>query len=171
MDRQLLGFSLGGPIIRDRAHFFVSSEFERRNQPPAGFNIFRDDPLLVRISPETVQSIADEFSNQFDYDVGDAGPYPLEQELGNIFGRVDWAFDNGLRLTLRNIFAYAQNDQSPNRAAFEPYELSSNAVFRTATSNTTSLQLFKDFGGRGANEPRAKTYVTTTRGTPTPHRA
>ena len=56
VDRSLFGLSVGGPIIRDKAHFFIASEFERRNQPPTGFNLDRDDPFLVRISPEDMQA-------------------------------------------------------------------------------------------------------------------
>jgi hypothetical protein len=161
VDRQLLGLSVGGPIITDKAHFFVSGEFERRRQPPTGFNLFRDSPLTVRISEETVNTIGEQLDGQFGLKAGDAGPYPLEQELGNAFARMDWAFDNGQRLTVRNIFAYARNDQSPNRAAFEPYELSSNAVFRTATTNTTSVQLFSPLGDRGANELNLSLHRST----------
>lgn len=152
VDRRLVALSVGGPIVRDRGHFFVASEFERRRQPPTGFNLFRDDPLLVRISPETVTAIQDEFDSQFGFDAGEAAPYPLAQELRNVFGRMDWNFPGGTRLTFRNIYAWARNDESPNRAAFEPYEFSSNAVFRTASSNTTSLQVFSPVGEASANE-------------------
>jgi hypothetical protein len=161
VDRRLVGLSVGGPILTDRAHFFVSGEFERRRQPPTGFNLFRDSPLTVRISEETVSTIRDELENQFGLAAGDAGPYPLEQELANVFGRVDWIFDDGQRLTVRNILAHARNDQSPNRAAFEPYELSSNAVFRSATTNTTSAQLYSPLGDRGANELNLSLHRST----------
>ncbi len=152
VDRTLLGLSVGGPIIQDRAHFFVSGEFERRKQPPTGYNLLRDDPLLVRLSPEAVGDFSDELANQFGLETGIAGPYPLKQELANVFGRVDWTLANGQRMTVRNVFAYASNDESPNRFAFEPYGLSSNAVHRKGLNNTTSFQLFSDLGDRGANE-------------------
>jgi hypothetical protein len=153
-------------VVRDRGHFFFSSEFERRRQPPSGYNIFRDDPLLVRISPETVNGIDQFLDTRFGLDAGEAGPYPLEQELVNVFGRLDWAFEGGTRLTVRNIFARASNDESPNRAAFEPYEFSSNAVFRTATTNTTSMQLFSELGERGANELNLSFQVSSDESTP-----
>lgn len=152
VERNLFGASVGGPLIRDRLHFFVSGEFEERKQPPVGFNLGRDDPLLVRISNESVGDVASLFDDRWGVDVGDAGPYSLGLELANIFGRIDWNFANGNRLTVRNIFAHARNDQSPNRAAFEPYELSSNAVFREATNNTTTVQLFSPLGDRSSNE-------------------
>ena len=36
VDRSLLAFSVGGPVIHDALHFFVAGEFERRRQPPNG---------------------------------------------------------------------------------------------------------------------------------------
>lgn len=152
VDRTLVGFSVGGPIIRDKAHFFVTGEFENRNQPPTGFNVGRDDAALVRVSPGGVESFQNVFEPQFGLDTGIAGPFTLEQELVNIFARVDWNFDNGNRLTVRNVFANANNDESPNRSAFEAYELSSNAVLRSSMNNTASIHFFSDFGTTGANE-------------------
>ncbi len=151
VDRSLVGLSVGGPLIRDRAHFFVSGEFERRNQPPSGFNLGRDDPLLVRVGSESLTE-ATSLLEALGVESGRADAYPLSTDLANVFARLDWNFAGGSRLIVRNIFARARNDESPNRAAFEPYELSSNAVFREALSNTTSLQLFTPFGDRAANE-------------------
>ena len=34
--QQQFGFSIGGPILRDRVHFFVAPEFQRRYEPAAG---------------------------------------------------------------------------------------------------------------------------------------
>jgi hypothetical protein len=161
VDRTLFGLSVGGPIVRDRGHFFVSGEFEERHQPPSGFNLFRDDPALVRISPVAIQEFQDLFETRYGLETGKAGPYPLGQELANVFGRVDWDFHNGHRITFRNVFARAVNDEPPNRSVFQPYELSSNAVFRTSVNNTASLQVFSELPGGGANELTLELQRTT----------
>ena len=152
VDRSLMAVSVGGPVIRDAVHVFVAGEFEKRSQPPSGFNLFRDDPSLIRISEEAVESADSIFSSLFQADIGRSGPYPLKQNLANVFGRLDWNLEGGHRLTIRHLFAHASNDQEPNRSAFLPYELSSNGVFRNATNHLTSLQLFSEFGERYANE-------------------
>lgn len=151
VDRSLLGLSLGGPLVRNKAHFFIAGEWESRNQPPSGFNVFRDPVGLTRVSESTVQNVTDYFSG-FGLDVGDAGPSPLSTDLGNVFARVDWSINNTHRLTIRNIFAKASSDDSPNRAIFDAYEFSSYTSRRKSVNNTTSLQLFSDFGGGSANE-------------------
>lgn len=152
IQRTLLGISAGGPLVRDRGHIFTSGEFERRSQPPSGYNLGRDPAELVGIVPGAMEAFQAYFDNAWGVETGKAGAYSLDQTLGNVFTRADWSFDNGNRLTVRNVFAYAANHDSPNRAPFEPYELSSNAVMRRSTSNTASAQFFLDMGNRGGNE-------------------
>lgn len=151
VDRTLFNLAVGGPIVRDKAHFFVASEFERRHQPPDGYNLGRDDPSLVRISPDALTEFQDRLQSQYGLDAGDGGAYTLGQELSNVFARLDWNIDPSNRLTIRSTYAEATNDESPNRSTFQPYELSSNAVFRRSMSLSTSAQLFTDIG-RWANE-------------------
>lgn len=152
VDRNLVGFTASGPVIRDKAHFLVSAEFEGRQQPPTGFNLRRDDPALIRISPEAMTEFQETFESRFGLETGTAGPFPLDQDLANVFARLDWSLGNGNRLTLRNVFAGATNDETPNRQFFDPYELSSNQVFRDSWSNTTSAQLFSSWGDQKSNE-------------------
>lgn len=152
VDRSLLALSVGGPLVPDRGHFFFSAEVEERHQPPAGYNLFRDDPSLIRIDPEVLDSFRQTWESGLGLPAGRAGLYSLEQTLGNAFARVDWHFPGGTRLIARNIFSRATHDEPPNRAGFGAYELGSNAVFRESTSNTTSLQVFSDVGRDGVNE-------------------
>ena len=166
IQRTLVGATVGGPIIRDKAHVLLATEFERRSQPPSGYNSGRDLSALVGIEPSTLQAFGSLLESGFGLEPGTAGTYPLDQTLGNVFARLDWHFDGGDRLTARNVFAYADNDEGPNRAPFEPYEFSSNAVFRTSTSNVTSVQYFSDFGNRGGNEIDLTVQRTTDRTTP-----
>ncbi|MCH7532932.1 MAG: carboxypeptidase regulatory-like domain-containing protein [Gemmatimonadetes bacterium] len=166
VDRSLFGFSAGGPIVRDRVHFYISTEFEERGKPPTGFNLVRDDPAVIQISPESMGAFQDLFEGSFGVDTGLGGPYTLNQELANIFARVDASLGGGHRLTARNVFAWAQNDETPNRTAFEPYELSSNAILRESATNTASFQLFSEMGNGGGNELELSVQRTTDQTTP-----
>ncbi|MBT3773659.1 MAG: TonB-dependent receptor [Gemmatimonadales bacterium] len=167
VDRSLLSFSVGGPVVLDKGHFFVAAEFERRNQPPSGYNLFRDPESLVRISGESMDEFASLMQTDHGVDVGNAAAYPLSQQLSNVFVRSDWNFDNGTRLTLRNVFSHATNDESPNRSAFLPYELSSNTVQRTSMNNITSLQLFSPLGDRFSNEFDMTVQISSDESAPT----
>lgn len=152
VDRSVVAFSVGGPIVRDKGHFFVAGEFERRHQPPAGYNLGREPTSLVRVSEDAMDGLTSTMAQQHGVDVGAPGIYTLGQTLSNVFARSDWSFGGGDRLVIRNVFARASNDEAPNRSAFLPYELSSNAVFRRSTNNITSVQLFSGVGEHAANE-------------------
>ena len=164
--RELLGVSAGGPLVRDRIHYFVAGEIERRTTSPAGYNAGRDDPALVGITPETLEAFKTVFDQGLGIDTGHYGAYDLNQQLANAFARVDWSLSGGNRLTIRDVFARASNDESPNRTPFEPYGFSSNAVFRTSTNNLLSAQLFTDLGRAGGNELDLSVQRTTDRTKP-----
>lgn len=166
VDRSLVAFSIGGPIVRDRAHFFVAGEFEERGQPPIGFNLYRDDPLLVRISPPAIQELDNLFDTMFGLQIGEAGAYRLGQQLSNVFARVDWDFASGTRLMVRNLFSLAENDRSPNRLGGDPYGLASNAVSHRSLNNTASIQLLSQLGDWASNELDLNVQRTTDRSLP-----
>lgn len=150
--RAVVGGSVGGPILRDRVHLFLAGELERNTQPPAGYNLGRDASELVGILPIAVESFQAVFQQQHGIDTGEAGVFELDQTLWNLFARLDWVVNSRTRIALRNVFAMARNDQSPNRFPFEPYGFSSNGALQRSVSNTTSLQVFSDFGSSAGNE-------------------
>ncbi|MEJ2205672.1 MAG: carboxypeptidase regulatory-like domain-containing protein, partial [Gemmatimonadota bacterium] len=166
VQRGLVAFSAGGPLVRDQTHLFVAAEVERRSRLPSGYNVGRDAAELVGITPEAMAAFQEHFTADHGLDPGIAEAYPLDQDLVNLFGRVDRQLGPKHRLTVRDIFARATNDESPNRAAFEPYELSSNAVFRTSTTNTLSAQLFTDLGNQSGHEVDLTIQRTTDRTNP-----
>ncbi|MBT8405097.1 MAG: carboxypeptidase regulatory-like domain-containing protein, partial [Gemmatimonadetes bacterium] len=152
VDRSLFALSAGGPLVRDRGQVYIAAEAESRSRPPSGFNLFRDAPSVVRIAPDQLGDLQESLASQFDLDAGTGGAYALEQQLANVFARVDWNFPGGSRLTVRNIFSLTTNDESPNRSAFDEYELSSNGVERRSMSNTTSFQLFSPISAMVSNQ-------------------
>jgi hypothetical protein len=163
--RELVGLSAGGPLARDRIHWFLAGEVERRTRSPVGYNSGKDDAALVGITPETLELFKSLFDPGHGVDTGEFGPYALHQDLANLFARVDWSFVGGSRLTVRTVFARAANDESPNRTPFEPYGFSSNAVFRTSTHGLLSAQLLTDLGDGGGNELDLSLQRTTDRTT------
>ena len=119
------GFDAGGPILKDRAHFFVAGEFETRRQPPDGFHVGVDDPILTRLSPDTVGRVQDVIAG-FGVDAGQAGLYDLDNALINLFARFDYQLNPRHAATLRLNLASAGDDAATNRLAGDAYELSSS---------------------------------------------
>jgi hypothetical protein len=96
------GASFSGPIIKDKLHFFVSADLQRKTQP-----IFAADPRSTAVNPDSLQRVINALQNV--YGVPNAAQYfgQFEQDQDNtvLFGRIDWQLNNKHRLTLRQNFS------------------------------------------------------------------
>ena len=147
-DNSVLGFTLGGPIQRDRVHFFLSGEFEGRNQPNSlGFESGSNGLGLDPASITQVRTIADGYGLEF----GDASAYTNENPALNLFGRVDVQLSDAHRLSVKHTFASADDDDSPSRGGgfFEPQSATYDFTNET---NTSVVQLFSSLGDGFSNE-------------------
>ncbi|MDX1579695.1 MAG: hypothetical protein R3266_14510, partial [Gemmatimonadota bacterium] len=127
LDNVFVGFDAGGPIVRDRLHLFVAGELESRRKAPDGFLVGVDDPVLSRLSPDSVARFTDILAD-FGADAGEAGTFTLENDLANVFARLDLQLDEGSSAMVRYAFAGADDDPAPNRLPGDAYELSSNGT-------------------------------------------
>ncbi len=152
VSRTLGGFSLGGPVIRDRAHFFVATEFERQTSPPQGFLLGREPASTTRLGVAEVEDASEAIRSFVGEAPGSYGKLELDRELLNVFARFDAQLGASHRLSVRELLARAENDDAPNRLGFDPYGLSSNGVRRSATSNSLSAELTSILGRAGTNE-------------------
>jgi hypothetical protein len=142
------GFSIGGPIVKDRVHFFVSPEFQRRFEPAAG-------PYLGQTSaPYPVSSAEiDRFQTLlagYGIDAGSAGPAQNANPLRNIFGRLDIAPSVNNRLVLRYNYGRAEDDVLNRDPTL--LRLTSNSHSFTSVKNSAVAQLFTSFEGGAGNE-------------------
>ncbi len=79
------GFALGGPIVKDKAHFFFTYEGKRFDTPTAVVPAADAEPAMSGLPPE----VASEF-----------GPANLNFEQNYYFGKVDWEPSNNDRIEL-----------------------------------------------------------------------
>jgi outer membrane receptor for ferrienterochelin and colicin len=153
-ERTQYGFTLGGPIIRDKLHFFIAPEFQKEQSPvtgpyagqPAGspqaFPLNEAD----RVRFETIMAGLGETN------LGTAGYTNIDNPLSNAFGRLDYRVNDIHRLVFR--FNYAkgerlrqQNNRSPTAAVY-----SSNFHDFSNTKLAPVLQLFSNFRNGSSNE-------------------
>jgi hypothetical protein len=143
-----IGFSLGGPILRDRLHFFIAGETTDRNAPNAGVAIGRDASITL---PEA-QQIADILQNTYDYDPGEPGEVTVERGGLNLFGRIDYSINRNHRLTLRHNRVDADNDELFR--ANNAYQFGGTMYVGDHLTNSSVVQLNSQFGGGFFNELR-----------------
>ncbi len=145
------GFTASGPIRRDRAHFFIAGEWERVREPPSGFHVGESDPLRLSLVPDSVARMRS-LLQQLGADPGTAASFSLENQLANLFARVDWKLGDRHDAMLRYSFASADDDPDPNRLPGAAYEFSSGGSEIRSRSHSAVVRLVSSLGNRISNE-------------------
>jgi hypothetical protein len=143
-----IGLSLGGPVLRDRLHFFIAGENTGRDAPNPGVAIGRDAAITL----QEAQQVANVLRDQYGYDPGALGEVTMERKGLNLFGRLDFAISEEHRLTLRHNRVDATNDEMFRSNT--SYQLGGTLYVGDHLTNSSVLQLNSTFGGRYFNELR-----------------
>ncbi|WP_367329641.1 TonB-dependent receptor [Sphingobacterium multivorum] len=105
------GFTLGGPIIKDKLHYFVAWDHQRDARPLiiADINSEADEKRF-----NVTNATLDEFVNigRNKYGLGNERQYgAFDKKRGSdaIFGRIDWLINEKNLLTIRNNFTSDNN--------------------------------------------------------------
>ncbi|HEX8691165.1 MAG TPA: TonB-dependent receptor [Longimicrobium sp.] len=137
---QQYGFSLSGPVLRDRLHFFVSVDAQNKNQP-----VYALAPSVVQIRPDTVTKIVNTL-NALGFPEAQSTVGTLDQQEDNlvVFGRLDWTISDRHRLTLRQ--NYSDFEQTNDRLSTSGNENSTRGGPFVNTAWSTVGELNSVFG-------------------------
>ncbi len=150
-------FSVGGPIIRDRAFFFLAGELSRREAPNSSFivpgaNGGFETRGNISIPGVRVDSVANILKNQYGYDPGTFGEVNNRRESNNLFGRLDFNLGESNRLTLRHNYVDAFDDNFGRSDA--NFALGNSGYVFNSITNATVGQLNSTLGNQFFNELR-----------------
>jgi hypothetical protein len=147
------GFSLGGPIIKDKLHFFTALDFEDRSEP---FNIIdvRDNQTerLEQITQQNLDRFINILENQYGLDPNrqQTGIFTRKPANRTIFAKLDWQINNVHKLTFRNNIFWGENefviggDQTAladSRGDIEIFGLNSQLALRSTFSPKLTNEL------------------------------
>jgi hypothetical protein len=139
-DRAQYGFSAGGPLVRDRAHFFLAAERQHFTYPAPGPYVGqpKEAQVPLRVDENDITRM-NSIMRDFDLVAGSGGPVTNEHPLFNIFTRLD------VSLPRWNTRAVAWNNSSAgdevvfSRQAPGSFPLSTMAVTRQSRNRMTAI--------------------------------
>lgn len=164
------GFTLGGPIVKDKLFFFANAEYSKiptiANRWRASEDGVGDpDNYISRTTVADMQRVRDFMMSRYGYDTGSFTDFPADEDNLKLLGRIDWNINNNHHLALR--YNYTKNTawNSTNGSStdarqrlsynrFSQYSMAfSNSMYSQNNSvSTISADLNSRFGNNISNQ-------------------
>ena len=118
------GFTLGGPIIKNKLFFFVNAEL---NKKPTIVNRWRGssngvadpDNYISRTTNADLQKVSEFVKNKYGYDTGSWTDFPADESNAKILARLDWNISQKHKLALRYNYTINNIWNSPNSSSMD----------------------------------------------------
>ncbi len=118
------GFTIGGPIIKNKLFFFANGELQNT---PAIANRWRAsedgvanaDAYISRATVADLQKVSDIAKERYGYNTGSFSSFPSDNKNTKLLARIDWNINNNHRLALR--YNYTKNTvwNAPNASSMD----------------------------------------------------
>ncbi len=126
------GFTLGGPIMKNKLFFFVNFEY---TETPTVVNRWRPsidgvanrDLYISRTTVADMKKVSDFLKNTYDYDTGSYTDYPANESNMKILARLDWNISRNHNLAIRYNYTLNRGWRNTNAS-------SSNCIQRATES-------------------------------------
>ncbi|MFN2383608.1 MAG: carboxypeptidase regulatory-like domain-containing protein [Gemmatimonadota bacterium] len=150
-ENKLYGGTLGGPIVKDRVHFFAAAEIEESTRPGGDVAIGVTTPEETHLAEADAQAINAKLE-QLGVSGGGFGAVTVENPNTNFFGRVDAQLSQNHLLTLRHNYVSAEDDNVQNRGGGSFYSFDSNFYFFESKTHSFVAAMNSTFGSDAFNE-------------------
>ena len=154
------GFSLGGPIIKDKAQFFVAVDHQRDSRPLQIADIqSAADEKRLKVTQSTLDQFLDIARSKYGVaNTPQFGSFDKRERTEAIFARIDWQLNNKSLLTVSNNFIYDFNPLNiGDNTAINLYEVYGD---NRTKSNSTLASLRTTISPKLTNEAKIQ-YLTS----------
>ncbi|MBM6993593.1 MAG: TonB-dependent receptor [Prevotella sp.] len=118
------GFTLGGPIIKNKLFFFVNGEMQKT---PTVVNRWRasedgvsdETNYISRTTLSDMQTVSDYVKSKYGYDTGSYTNFPADENNYKILARMDWNISTMHHLALRYNYTKNRTWFSPNSSSMD----------------------------------------------------
>ncbi|WP_072159033.1 TonB-dependent receptor [Persicobacter sp. CCB-QB2] len=157
------GFSLGGPIVKNKLFFFVNAEMERATELAHGYRAARAGETvggnIASVDFDDAMAVKDHFMSEWGYDAGDFEGYNHEKSNNKILVKLDWNINDQNNFSIRYNRLRAWKDILPHPEAIggrgpQPYRLPFSNSSYVINNNIDSwvAELNSRFGSHASNK-------------------
>ncbi|MGH7688055.1 MAG: carboxypeptidase regulatory-like domain-containing protein, partial [Gemmatimonadaceae bacterium] len=140
------GFNIGGPLIQNKALFFMDAEWQSRTSPATG-------PYVGSSLPGPNQATVDQVNQAlaaYGMPTGSGALVNNGNPLANVFGRLDFNLSHNTQLVIRDNYGRAVQDIFSRTAS--AFSLDNNGYHFTSKKNAAVAQLRTLFDNGSFNE-------------------
>ncbi len=133
------GFTLGGPIIKNKLFFFVNAEYAKI---PTVANRWQGsvdgkanaNNYISRTKLSDLEKVSKHVMDEYGYDTGSWTKFPADESNMKLLGRIDWNINDNHKLALRYNYTLNKRWSSPNGTSMDggtrmaSYRMSQNSM-------------------------------------------
>lgn len=141
------GFRVGGPIVKDKAFFFVNYE-RQDDETPQPFNIanYTGDSDAAALT-----TLRDFVNTTYNYDIGEYANTTRTLVSDKITAKFDFNLGDNHKLSLKHSYVNAENLEARNSGNNNVGFLNGSELFLTKT-NSSTIELNSSIGSSAANK-------------------
>jgi hypothetical protein len=150
-NNKLYGASFGGPIVRNKAFFFVTGEQTKRHSP-SGFSVTGNSGQAFGHQAD-IQRVKDILNTRYGFDAGGLDEVEYARDGDKIFARADFNLGTKNQLVFRHSWVNGRDEQFGSLSALV-YSLPNTIYGITNNTNSSVGQLNSTLAGNLFNELR-----------------